>query len=78
LIDDQAVSGVTQRAFCDEHGIGYSSFCWWRRKLSGHSGKGLVKGSAFVEVLSPQPVSAQGWEVDLELGPGMRLRLSGR
>jgi len=25
--------GATRRAFCERHGLAYSSFCYWRKRL---------------------------------------------
>ncbi len=64
-------SGVTREAFCAEHGIVLSSFMRWRKKL--RSSPVAAHEPVFVE-LTPQG-EASPWEVELELGAGVMLRL---
>lgn len=63
----------TQRAFCAEHGVAYSTFCYWRRRL--RQGDGADVTPTLVEL----PVLAGGgsgdWRVELDLGDGLVLRL---
>ena len=68
-------SGVTREAFCAEHGIVLSSFIRWRKKLRPDVGSAPVSvpEPVFVE-LTPQG-EASPWEVELELGAGVVLRL---
>ena len=58
LIDEQASSGLGQRAFCDRREITYSSFCHWKRKLEvepSGSGSRVVKNScSFLIVIFDQ------------------------
>ena len=78
LIDQQVASHVPQRAFCNEQGVAYSSFCYWKRKLARTDQSATEEGKSFLELLSPRAVAAPGWEVELEFGAGMCLRLSRR
>lgn len=74
VIAAQAESGVSQEAYCTRHRIGYSSFCRWKRELGDL--KPLAKvplHGAFVE-LTAAPVAAR-WEVEVELGEGVYLRV---
>ncbi len=68
-------SDQTREAFCAEQGIVLSSFLRWRKKLRD----GLPR----LPVAVPDPVlveltskgEASGWDVELELGAGVVLRL---
>jgi hypothetical protein len=83
VIEAQAGSGLSARAFCARRKICLHSFYGWRRRLRdepSHEGRGSSKpGPAFIEVgpamssggLSPD----EGWQFVLELGGGMSLTL---
>ena len=47
LIDEQGVSGLTQRAFCAQAGIAVATFGYWKRKLRADS-VGLADGPTAV------------------------------
>ena len=79
LIDEQASSDLGQRAFCERREIAYSSFCHWKRKLNTEpSGSGSTAHAEFVELAPAGPTLAEGWEVEVELGDGVWLRLRRR
>jgi putative transposase len=79
VIAEQADSGLSQSAFCAERGIAYSTFTFWKRKLreAGSPGDG-ARGMEFVELAPLEPAVNERWEVELELGSGLTLRLRGR
>ena len=54
----------SQAEFCRLHGISQGSLFYWRRKL---------RQTTFVEIEAPD--LAPCWDVELELGDGMVLRL---
>ena len=65
---------ISQRLFCEQHGIAYSTFGYWRKQL--RQSASLEKPStALVELpmLPLEPVRA--WRVELDLGQGVVLRL---
>ena len=74
--------GQSQREFCEREGLALSTLQWWRRKLSTmgrerdhHDGAWFVEladESAGREEVESSPV---GWDVELELGGGMVLRV---
>ena len=78
ILSDYEASGLTQRRFCDERGIAYSSFCNWRKRLSQEN-----TASPLIELpmelnlaktpslMSPAP----DWRVELELGQGIIVRV---
>jgi hypothetical protein len=74
LLDRFERSGQTQEQFCAEQDLGLSTFGRWRKRL-GKSPKHTAD-ALFVELAqdAPAPV-AQPWDVELQLGTGMVLRL---
>ena len=76
-------SGETRTQFCERHGVALSTFAWWRSRLR-HESTAVPEtppapaGALFVELAQAEPpvttVSAR-WDVELELGRGMFLRL---
>ena len=59
--------------------IAYSSFCHWKRKLEAEpSGSESAAHAEFVELAPAGPALAEGWEVEVELGNGVWLRLRRR
>ena len=76
LVAEQAESGLSQKAFCSERGLGYSSFCNWKRRLA-QSGASPAGDSGFVEV-TLQPGRTVLWDVELTLGAGVVLRVRRR
>ena len=85
LVEQFERSGQARGEFCTAHGLAPSTFDLWRRKLGATPP--AVAGEAppealFVELTSPVPAAASGvssglgaWEVELELGAGVVLRL---
>jgi len=84
LIDEQAVSGLTQKAFCEQRGIPVANFGYWKRKLrteregapaqhpEGATGVSLAD---WIELPTHAPASGGGWQIELDLGNGLCLRL---
>jgi len=74
IIAAQAASGQGQEAYCRRHRIAYSSFCRWKRALAGtHVPAPVLPPVDFIELAPPR--MAARWEVELELGEGVYLRL---
>ena len=71
LIDEQARSGQSQRAFCAARALSAKSFQHWKRQLAAAS-----PSLPWLELgaLPERPV-ATGWDLELELGAGVCLRL---
>ncbi len=78
--------GETRTQFCRRHGVALSTFDWWRRRLRSEPTPRAVAnttppqeaGVLFVELTrEQQPVAAvsAGWDVELELGRGVFVRL---
>lgn len=76
LLGAQPASGLSQQAYCARHHIAYSSFCRWKRELASVERNARPTGtSPFVELTVPVPAAESRWEVELEFGNGVFLRL---
>lgn len=83
LIAEQIDSGLTQSAFCRARGISPSSLKYWKRRLSAPSASAVdVPHPGFVQLTAEVVDDAVGggerWDVELDLGTGMVLRLRRR
>lgn len=67
-------SDCTQRAFCAEHGLAYSTFGYWRRRLRREE-TGDDQAPTLVELPVLAGSEAGRWRVELDLGEGLVLRL---
>ena len=47
-------SGLSQTAYCEQHDLVWSRFCYWHRKLGGKS----RPASGFVRVVKPQATTS--------------------
>lgn len=86
LLRTYARSNETRQQFCARHGVALSTFDRWRQRLRQEAATGMaVRASVpapalalFVELAADkQPVSAEFpvWDMELELGHGVFLRL---
>jgi len=76
VIDQQIASGLSAPAFCSEHNITYQSFMRWRKKLALLAEPDTI--APFVELTatdSPEVVDPQ-WHIELDLAPGVQLRIA--
>ena len=72
LIDEQARSGLSQRAFCAARALSAKSFQHWKRQLATPA----APASSWLDLGSlPAPAVVGGWDIALELGDGVCLRL---
>lgn len=84
LVDQQHDSGLSARLFCQQRGIGYASFCKWRKRLSGMSPQQVSEipsgnEPGFLDLSSlmgAAHASGPGWHIVLSLDNGVELRLS--
>jgi len=72
-------AGQTIEQFCAAQGPGLSTFSRWRQRLRGQD-RTQTKGSSepvFVELSNAESPGAvaPGWDVELQLGAGVYLRL---
>ncbi len=82
LIEEQAASGLTRKAFCEQMGIAVASFGYWKRKLQAESvstptgsGADTVSLADWIELPAHGSVAGGGWHIELDLGHGLCLRL---
>ena len=88
LVSAFVESGTTRRAFCAQHGLSVSTFDWWRKRLGAMPCAARPRARAdalFVELTASSgaaaaavPVSHRSmpaWDVELELGAGVVLRV---
>lgn len=76
VIRAQSASELGQKDYCTRHGISYSTFCRWKRELGTDQVAALPSPTVDFVELAPSVASvAAGWEVELELGEGLTLRL---
>ena len=75
LLDRFNRGDQTQEQFCTEHNLGLSTFGRWRKRLRQPSPM-ASSNALFVELeQNTPPPSTQSWDVELQLGGGMCLRL---
>jgi hypothetical protein len=78
LVEQFKTSGVTKTAFCKQHGIAMSCFYRWQKIVAKDSAS-----TGFIDITEPVTratiPSAQDtsrhWQVELELGTGVTLRV---
>ena len=73
VLSDQRASGLSQVEFCRREGIALSTFARWRQRLSGAE-KATSCDEPWIE-LSDLPATSAGWDIELDLGDGICLRL---
>lgn len=88
LISDYEAGQLSQQAFCQKHYISVSSLHKWRKLLKNPADNIVTSPSSFIEVVLPSdalnqsaPVASatphNDWQVELDLGKGIVLRLRG-
>jgi len=79
LLDELATSGLTKSAFCQKHAIAPSNLYRWQKILAEASAP-----TGFIDITepvvqavpaAPVPSSDSHWQVELELGAGVVLRV---
>ena len=55
LVDQQRDSGLSAMQFCKQKGIGYASFCNWRKRLSDEP-----VGDSDHRILEPHTIDSSG------------------
>ncbi len=73
-------SGLSVQKFCAEQNLGLSTFSRWRQRLlradADRQSPVESREALFLELDGASPTdSPSAWEVELELGPGVVLRL---
>ena len=80
LVKAYGKRSCTREAFCHRHGVAVSTLDWWRRKLGDEpKTKQLVRATRPAEFdfidLGASPADRPSWDIELDLGAGMVLRL---
>ena len=70
LISAWQQSGLSQRAYCEHHGVRYSLFHYWYKRYRDEQSTPLEKASFVPLHLQPSPLAAS---VELLLADGRRL-----
>lgn len=79
LLEEYASSGLTQTAFCQQQRIAPSGLCKWRKYFADQSAE-----SHFIDITEslskaaeplPEQARDERWQVELELGLGVILRI---
>ena len=74
LITEQQSSQLSQKAYCQEHCLGLSTFQYWKRKLTT-TGLPVSSTDTWLELPSGVEGSFVGsWDIELDLGNGLCLR----
>ena len=74
LMAEYEASDLTQREFCEQQQLAYSTFCYWRKRLSGDSAN-MRSFDSLVELPVLSMHEPAHWRLELELGQGLVLRL---
>jgi putative transposase len=72
LMASYEASDMTQRAFCAQHGLAYSSFSYWRKQLRTAAATEDIMPLVELPALA---LSDSAWRVEVDLGQGVVLRL---
>ena len=72
LIEAQSSSELTQAAFCTANGLSLSSFQNWKRRLAPEQ---PTPTEPWVDLGTLDRPMDAGWELELDLGSGVCLRL---
>lgn len=85
LVHAYAKRKGTAPDFCREHGVAVSTLDWWRRRLEKTSATSGVRSKvrsvaaahplSFIELPATSSAARTPWDIELELGEGMVLRL---
>jgi hypothetical protein len=73
LLDRFEQSGQTQEQFCTIHDLGLSTFSRWRKRLRRQLP--VCSSDALFVELSQEAPASRPWDVELQLGTGVHLRL---
>ena len=73
LVSEQAESGLTQTAFCEAKGLSLTSLQYWKRKLADNAA--TPPPTPWVDLGTLAAAASPGWDIELQLGDGICLRL---
>jgi hypothetical protein len=72
-VSEQAEGGLTQTAFCEAKGISVASLQYWKRKLADDVTPPPL--APWVDLGTLSASTSSGWDIELQLGDGICLRL---
>jgi len=78
LVDSFHDSGLSAPQFCEQESIAYASFMNWKKRLlcdSQNKEVNVPLGPSFVE-LTQEVEPAPSWHIELDLAPGIQLRIA--
>lgn len=80
LITEQQAGWMSQRSFCREKGLVLSTFRNWKRRLAETAPASPTAEADWLELPADltRPADAPQWDIELDLGNGLRLRLRQR
>lgn len=52
-LEAQPASGMSIKAYCREHGLNFSSWCYWRKRFSGVSTQTSEGQGPFIPIVMP-------------------------
>jgi hypothetical protein len=75
LMSAYEAGDLSQRDFCRQQGLAYSSFGYWRKQLRSPAERFVPEPEPLLELSPFSMADSVDWRVELELGSGMCLRL---
>ena len=79
LIAEQQQSGLSQQAFCQEKGLVVTTFHHWKRRLAESQPVSPSNEADWLELPPPMDqATGVNWDIELDLGNGLCLRLRQR
>lgn len=73
ILEQHHASNLSAAKFCAERGISYASFSKWKQRLLVSTDQNTAP-PAFVELTTPS--SNKQWYIELDLAPGVQLRIA--
>ena len=74
LMAEYEAGDLTQRQFCAQRQLAYSTFCYWRKRLSADTAPASL-AAPLIELAALPIYEPTDWRLELELGQGVVLRL---
>ena len=74
LMAQYEAGDLSQRIFCEQQGLAYSTFGYWRKQLR-QSAHNENQPASLIELSMLPTGESRDWRVELNLGKGMVLRL---
>lgn len=74
VLEKWSSSGLSQRRFCEERRISFSTFCYWRRRLRETSKSGSASAFIPVEIKPPRRGTGPSY-YEVRLRSGARIRV---